>query len=247
MKTKNISKFVLKFIRENKNSNQLIDEWNSEKNLNALESFFKKKDKDITKPKRGKSSYLHFCDDYRSYAKKQIPNSTNKEILNYLGDLWKETKAKKPDIAEKYEKIAKEERDRYKKQMAFYKSKNNKQKKEVEEDIDNPLLEDKDIELLLSIKEQIEQNEIKEEQIEEQIEENEVKEEKKEKRGKKDEVVEVKNKDNQDDKKGFERYLKKRKNKFMEEYPELDSDQLFAKMKKKWASLSEEKKQKYIK
>ena len=135
--------------------------------------------------------------------------------------------------------------------MAFYKSENNKQKREVEEDIDNPLLEDKDIELLLSIKEQIEQNEIKEEQIEEnEVKEvKEVKEEKqkKEKKGKKDEVVEVKNKDNQDDKKGFERYLKKRKNKFMEEYPDLDSDQLFAKMKKKWASLSEEKKQKYIK
>ena len=48
MKTKNISKFVLKFIKENKNSNQLVDDWNSEKNLNALDSFFKKKDKDLT-------------------------------------------------------------------------------------------------------------------------------------------------------------------------------------------------------
>ena len=37
MKTKNISKFVLKFIKENKNSNQLVDDWNSEKNLNALD------------------------------------------------------------------------------------------------------------------------------------------------------------------------------------------------------------------
>ena len=41
--------------------------------------------------------------------------------------------------------------------------------------------------------------------------------------------------------------LLKRKNKFMEEYPELNPEQLFQKMKKKWKSLSDEKKQKYLK
>ena len=254
MKTKNISKFVLKFIKENKNSNQLVDDWNSEKNLNALDSFFKKKDKDLTKPKRGKSSYLHFCDDYRASAKKKLPNSSNKEILNYLGDLWKKIKLENPDIAEKYENIAKKERDIYKSQMTLYKSENKYEKKEEVVDDDkissNEELEDKDIELLLSIKEQMEQmeqmenNNIKEEDVDERTQ---IKKDKKDKK----EVVEVNDKKNsemdEEDNKGFQRYVKKRKNKFMEEYPELDSDQLFAKMKKKWTSLSEEKKQKYIK
>ena len=253
MKTKNISKFVLKFIKENKNSNQLVDDWNSEKNLNALDSFFKKKDKDLTKPKRGKSSYLHFCDDYRASAKKKLPNSSNKEILNYLGDLWKKIKLENPDIAEKYENIAKKERDIYKSQMTLYKSENKFEKKEevVDEDkiSSNEELEDKDIELLLSIKEQMEQleqlenNNIKEEDVDERTQ---VKKDKKNKK----EVVDVDLNDiknSEIDNKGFQRYVKKRKNKFMEEYPELDSDQLFAKMKKKWTSLSEEKKQKYIK
>jgi hypothetical protein len=51
---------------------------------------------------------------------------------------------------------------------------------------------------------------------------------------------------NDSDKKGFEKYVKKRKNRFIEEYPELNNEQLFEKMKKKWRSLSDEKKQKYL-
>ena len=213
----------------------------------------KKKDKDLTKPKRGKSSYLHFCDDYRASAKKKLPNSSNKEILNYLGDLWKKIKLENPDIAEKYENIAKKERDIYKSQMTLYKSENKYEKKEEVVDDDkissNEELEDKDIELLLSIKEQMEQleqlenNNIKEEDVEERTQ---VKKNKKEKKEVTDvDLNDIKN--SEVDNKGFQRYVKKRKSKFQEEYPDLDSDQLFAKMKKKWSSLSEEKKQKYIK
>ena len=62
MKTKNISNFVLKFIEANKDSKTISDNWNTDKNLNALKKILKKhkKDnKDVNKPKRGKSSYLY--------------------------------------------------------------------------------------------------------------------------------------------------------------------------------------------
>jgi len=104
MKTKNISKFVVKFIQENKDKNKLVEEWNSEKNLSDLECFFnKKKVKDENKPKRGKSSYLHFSDDYRASVKEKFPEYTNKQILNHLGNLWNNLKLENPKIVEKYE------------------------------------------------------------------------------------------------------------------------------------------------
>ena len=215
MKTKNISKFVLKFIQENKDKNKLSEEWNSEKNLVALQSLFKKKIKDQNKPKRGKSSYLHFCDDYRTSTKDKFPCYTNKEILNHLGNLWKNLKLENPKLVEKYESIAKEERDRYKEKMDIYKS-SLLGNKNVEETKTIPTLNQEDIDLILSLKNDLENK-------------------------KEEKVIES------SDEKGFVRFLKKRKHKFIDEYPELDSEQIFAKMKKRWTSFSDEKKQKYIK
>lgn len=229
MKTKNISKFVVKFIQENKDKDKtkLVEEWNSEKNLNALESFFnKKKVRDLNKPKRGKSSYLHFCDDYRASVKEKFPTYTNKQILNHLGNLWKDLKTENPSIVEKYENIAKEERDEYKEKMQIYKSSlsGTENIKEVVSSTTNKEktsnLTSQDIDLILSLKNELEEIE-KVEKVEKNTESL--------------------------DEKGFARFLKKRKNKFIDEYPELNSDQIFAKMKKKWASFSDEKKQKYIK
>ena len=233
MKTKNISKFVVKFIQENKDKNKLVEEWNSEKNLSALETFFnKKKVKDENKPKRGKSSYLHFCDDYRSSVKEKFPDYTNKQILNHLGNLWASFKVDNPKIVEKYENIAKGERDEYKEKMTIYKSslpvtQNNKETLSTTSKEKSINLNDQDIDLILSIKKELEKIDEKvDERVDERVDENI------------DERV---------DEKAFARFLKKRKNKFIDEYPELDSDQIFAKMKKKWASFSDEKKQKYIK
>lgn len=221
MKTKNISKFVLKFIQENKDKNKLVEEWNSEKNLVALQSLFKKKVKDENKPKRGKSSYLHFCDDYRGSVKENFPTYTNKQILNHLGMLWKNLKEENPKLHEKYENIAKNERDRYKEKMNVYKS-SFLDTENVQEHKTIPDLNSEDIKLILSIQNELENKNTEEKVIEEK-------------------VIET------SDEKGFARFLKKRKNKFIDEYPELDSDKIFAKMKKKWASFSDEKKQKYIK
>ena len=51
----------------------------------------------------------------------------------------------------------------------------------------------------------------------------------------------------EEDTKGFERYVRKRKGNFIEDYPELDSDGILKKMQKKWNSFSDDKKQKYKK
>merc|ERR1719174_3108209 len=49
-----------------------------------------KKDKDENKPKRGKSSYLFFCDDKRSQLKEKNPELSMPEMSKQLGIMWKE-------------------------------------------------------------------------------------------------------------------------------------------------------------
>ena len=126
MKTKNISKYILNFIKENKNDEKISDNWKTKENLIAFEKLLKKenKSKDLNKPKRGKSSFLYFCDEYKSIVKKDLPDYSNKQIISYLGVLWKQYKEDKPELIKKYEKIAEVERNRYKKEMLIYKEEN---------------------------------------------------------------------------------------------------------------------------
>ena len=205
------------------------------KNLNAFE-------KDLNKPKRGKSSFLHFCDDFKPITKVKFPDYTNKQLLSYLGILWKEYKVDKPETIKKYEKIAEQERDRYKKEMLIYK----------EETLDQNVEDKKDTDILEDIivldkngdeetkKEKKEKKEKEKKKKEKENTENNVETEK-------NNLLSTREDTNDNDQKGFQKYTKKRKNKFMEEYPELNPEQLFQKMKKKWKSLSDEKKQKYLK
>jgi hypothetical protein len=252
MKTKNISKYILNFIKENKNDEKITDNWKTKENLIAFEKILKKenknKSKDANKPKRGKSSFLYFCDEYKSIIKKDFPDYTNKQIISYLGVLWKDYKENKPELIKKYEKVAGIERDRYKKEMLIYKEENTvKDEKKSKDILDNDNIDieikdekkaedKKEKEKLEDKKEKLEDKK-KKEKVEEKVEER-VEETKEKKDKKKEKVLD-------EDQKGFNKYLKKRKNKFIEEYPELNGDQLFEKMKKKWSSLSDEKKQKY--
>jgi len=245
MKTKNISKYILNFIKENKNNEKLTDNWKSKENLIAFEKLLKKetKSKDLNKPKRGKSSFLYFSDDFKSIVKKDVPNHTNKQLLCYLGVLWKKYKEDKPEIIKKYEKIAEKERDRYKEEMLIYKE-NIVEDQENKPKLSEDILNDKDVSLdndYIEIKEDKELKNKKKDKVQ--------KKEKKEKVEKKDEEVEKKEKKEEEDldnnDRGFDKYVKKRKNKFIEQYPELKGEQLFKKMKKKWGSLTDEKKQKY--
>ena len=260
MKTKNISKYILNFIKENKNDEKITDNWKTKENLIAFEKILKKenknKSKDVNKPKRGKSSFLYFCDEYKSIIKKDFPDYTNKQIISYLGVLWKDYKENKPELIKKYEKVAGIERDRYKKEMLIYKEENTvKDEKKSKHILDND-----NIDIEIKDEKKVEDNKKKEKvedkkkKVEEKVEER-VEEKKEKKDKKKEKEVLDENKGGKDkkkekevldeDQKGFNKYLKKRKNKFIEEYPELNGDQLFEKMKKKWSSLSDEKKQKY--
>ena len=72
-----------------------------------------KKDKDENKPKRGKSSYLFFCDDKRSQLKEKNPELSMPEMSKQLGIMWKEA-----SDAEKapFEAMAKKDKIRYEKE-----------------------------------------------------------------------------------------------------------------------------------
>lgn len=255
MTTKNISKFVLKFIESNRDAN-LTDNWNSDKNLKALKKILKKESKetkDINKPKRGKSSYLHFCDDYRKSVKKEFPNFNNQQLLSHLATMWKEYKESNPDIVNKYEIKSKKDRDRYTKEMLAYREsiedipvkEDNEDNEDNEDEHDDIPLKNlkkgkKDLIILETKKVEDEEEKEKKEKKKKKVEKVEKVEEKSSEKKNKYEISE-------EDTKGFERYVRKRKGNFIEDYPELDSDGILKKMQKKWSSFSDDKKQKYNK
>ena len=286
MKTKNISNFVLKFIEANKDSKTISDNWNTDKNLNALKKILKKhkKDnKDVNKPKRGKSSYLYFCDDYRVDIKKENPTFTNKQLLTHLGVIWKKHKENDSDIYHKYENLARKDRERYTSEMVFFRENNDsslenksmsnnideKEKKKkgkkkdepkIDEDLKNVVEEDDDEELKRKKKEKkIKKKNVDDEELkrkrddeEEELKRREKEEEELKRKKVDEEELKIKKKkiekdtdSGEEDEKAFKKFLKKRKNKFIEEYPDLNVSKILEKMKKRWASLSDEKKQKY--
>jgi len=141
MKKKNISKFVLDFIESHKDKpfNSIKSEWNSNDIQTSLKKVLinnTKNEKDVNKPKRGSSSYIHFCKDNRDTVKKKYPNYSNKEIVIELGLLWNKIKDNNPDELSKYEELAKKDRDRYNEQIKNYNNVQNdvEDKIEIEED-----------------------------------------------------------------------------------------------------------------
>lgn len=72
-----------------------------------------KKIKDLSKPKRGKSSYLFFCSDERKNVLEQNPQLKAKEITVELANRWKQLKESNSDRVNYYENLSKQDRDRY--------------------------------------------------------------------------------------------------------------------------------------
>ena len=74
------------------------------------------------KPKRGKSAYLFFCGEMRQELKEEFPDADGKEITRMLGERWSELKDDKDreDELSKYEELAKEDKERYDKEMESY-------------------------------------------------------------------------------------------------------------------------------
>lgn len=215
-----ISQYVINFLETNKNPN-IVDAWLSKKNQHGLLKTIKKNNivvKDPNKPKRGKSAYLFFCDEYRKKLKEENPNLNVKEIVSMLGILWKKIKEENSPELEKFEKLSMNERMKYKKEMITYKK---EQKK------DNDFLlnykKDKDKE-----KDKKRDKELKKKEISRNRElQKSLKKEKKEKD------------------QAFEKFLKSKKKKTKKTHPELDSEGVIKYLTTKWEKFPDTKKEKY--
>ena len=69
-------------------------------------------------PKNALSAYNFFCKEEREKVKEQMSNLTSKEIMAELGKRWKEIKD--TDAADKYKKMAEEDKTRYSEDMKTY-------------------------------------------------------------------------------------------------------------------------------
>jgi hypothetical protein len=81
--------------------------------------------KDPNKPKRGKSAYIFFCADHREKAKEELGDGAKAtEVTAELGRQWNElkasTKASDKKKLEKYEELAREDKERYESEMVEY-------------------------------------------------------------------------------------------------------------------------------
>ena len=97
------------------------------KKLTPKKSSRKKKDPDA--PKRGKSAYIFFGQEYREKAKKDLMKEhgdayENKMVMSRLGAMWKDlqasTKAKDKKEVAKFEKMAADDKERYETEKADY-------------------------------------------------------------------------------------------------------------------------------
>lgn len=81
--------------------------------------------KDPNKPKRGKTGFMYFCDEYRpglmDAERKQNKKINLGEIAKALGASWKKLSKKK---LEKYVKLAEKDKERYEKEISEYNEKN---------------------------------------------------------------------------------------------------------------------------
>ena len=113
--------FVSDFLKQFVNSEDMISQWESKMNQRKLRKTMKgTKTKDPLKPKRGKSGFLHFCEELRpllSYNDDGVKR-TIKEIVYELGKLWQEKKQK--GEVDKYEMEALKGRERYKLEKEKY-------------------------------------------------------------------------------------------------------------------------------
>jgi phage regulator Rha-like protein len=127
---KNINAYVEAFLAEHGDEN-ILELWQDEevqKQFNKLINATKNKGsgkKDPNKPKRGKSAYLFFCADNREKAKEELGEEAKAtEVTAELGRRWNElkasTKASAKKKLEKYEELAREDKERYEDEMNDY-------------------------------------------------------------------------------------------------------------------------------
>ena len=119
------TKMLLAAVKDDDNKAKL--EGLAKKLTPSKKSSRKKKDPDA--PKRGKSAYIFFGQEYREKAKKELMKEhgddfKNPMVMSRLGEMWKElkasTKAKDKKEVEKFEKMAADDKERYQAEKEDY-------------------------------------------------------------------------------------------------------------------------------
>jgi hypothetical protein len=92
-----------------------------------------KQKKDPNAPKRGKTSYMYFAGEMRATIKEENPDATFGEMGKLTGQKFK---ALTPEEKSKYEALGAKDSERYKKEMAAYKSKGKKEEADDSDGVD---------------------------------------------------------------------------------------------------------------
>lgn len=126
---KNLNKLVISFLESNQENTDIVKEWMSTTNQNAVNNLLNKTEKSAGKiidpnaPKRGKSAYLFFCNAMRDKVKKTLgPDSKATDVTRELGVQWnslKEDSSRRKEIS-KYEVMAAEDKVRYQQERDNY-------------------------------------------------------------------------------------------------------------------------------
>lgn len=111
----NASEFVSTFLKSH--AKDALAAWSAVEVQGSYTKLFdalnrKRKGKSQDLPKRGKSSYLFFCQDMRQKVKDKNPSLSSKEITVELGVMWNKIKDDSSAIA-KYVSSASKDKERY--------------------------------------------------------------------------------------------------------------------------------------
>jgi hypothetical protein len=111
----NASEFVSTFLKSH--AKDALAAWSAVEVQGSYSKLFdalnrKRKGKSQDLPKRGKSSYLFFCQDMRQKVKDKNPSLSSKEITVELGVMWNKIKDDSAAIA-KYVSAASKDKERY--------------------------------------------------------------------------------------------------------------------------------------
>lgn len=213
----NISKFVLDFIESNKDKDNLENLWNSKKIQKEFNSVVNKKYVNKDKPKKCKSNYIYFCEDYRKIIEEKYPNISKKDIMSKLGIEWKEIKENNKEEFDKYQKLADEDKERYMREMEVFK--NLSVDKETRNEIEKP--------------KRIRQTKVVKDEPKQELE-----------AVKELEITTVKDENNLE--KAKEYFIKKKTKKMKKLQPELNDEEILKRVNKKWDKLSDEDKKSWL-
>jgi hypothetical protein len=123
---KQLNKLVLAFLRDHAdaaNQDELWMDSDTQKQVKNLLFRASKPLRDPNAPKRGKSSYLYFCQENRSTVKKSLgDNSKATDVTRELGVRWNKLKSNKKKVKQlnKYKKLADVDKKRYQDEKAAY-------------------------------------------------------------------------------------------------------------------------------